>query len=343
MSASANGQDGHLDLDFYGLRVCVRSSNPETASRLRRDFSYFSASGDCRGMSVRIAPAAEASGLPGDAGRWRPQRGRGLVFHDEWPFRLIRFADRAYCRYDYRHRAVQIHADDQDLAHEIAHYAVLSRIGEELDVRGWHRVHALGFSLGDKGALALAPSGGGKSRLALAMLRRGKLDILSDDTPLLGFDLTLRAFPLRLGFREGQDLADVPESLQSVFRRLDYPPKRLVDIDFARGRIRPAAALRAIFIVASPRDGATTITPSSRSHALKALVSHLVIGSGVPQMAEYMLNFRGRRPLKLAAILLRRLRTASRAVFAAPAFFLAPSRDPEECAQVIEAFLSRLS
>ncbi len=68
----------------------------------------------------------------------------------------------------------------------------------------------------------------------------------------------------------------------------------------------------------------------------------MVVGFGVPQMAEYMLNFRGRRPLKLAAILLRRLRTASRAAFALPAFHLAPSHDPEECAQVLEAFMARL-
>ncbi len=342
MSASDGGQGGHLHFDFYGLGVCVRSRDPETARRLRRDFSYFGVSGECRGMAVTIASAAEGAGLSRNAGYWRPQRGRRLVFQDDWPFRLIRFADRAYCRYDYQRNAAQIHADDPDLSHEIAHYAILSRIGEDLDAQGWHRVHALGFSWGGKGAMALAPSGGGKSCLALAMLRRGKLDILSDDTPLLGFDLTLRAFPLRLGFREDQDLADIPESHQSIFRRLDYQPKRLVDIDFARGRIRSAAALRAIFIVDPPRDGATTIKRTSRPRALQALASHLVAGFGVPQMAEYMLNFRGRRPLKLAAILLRRLRTASRAAFAVPAFRLAPSRQPEECAQVLEAFLSRL-
>ncbi len=333
---------GHLDLDIYGAAACIRSREAGVVRSLERDFSFFRGKGPCGGLSMTIRKNAALPEMNGNRGAWRPRNGRRLLYRDEGSCRHIRFAGRATCLYDYMRNSAAVFADEHEIAHEIAHYAVLSRLGEDLDARGLHRVHALGFSRGSQGALYLAPSGGGKSRLALAMLRRTKLGILSDDTPLLGSDMALRAFPLRFAFDARESLDDIPPGFKRTFPRLDFPTKHLVDIDFAADRIRPAAALSAIFLARPFIDGRTRILPASRWHAARALALHLVVGVGVPQMAEYMLNFRGRRPLRLGRILLRRLRVAARAALSIPAFWINPSRDPDECALSLDSFLAGL-
>src|SRR5262249_11546309 len=98
-----------------------------------------------------------------------------------------------------------VYGNSMDLLHEIAYLFILSTGGDHLDRHGLHRVHALGVSYQNKGILLLLPSGGGKSTMALKVLRRPGFLLLGEDTPLIDRQGRVLPFPLRLGVRPGSD------------------------------------------------------------------------------------------------------------------------------------------
>src|SRR5205823_358414 len=102
-----------------------------------------------------------------------------------------------------------------------------------------HRVHALGVSFRERGILLLLPSGGGKSTMALELLRRPGFRLLGEDTPLVDRRGRLLPFPLRLGVRAGQDPGIPAEHLRTV-QRMEFGPKTLIDIDYFADRLGDA-------------------------------------------------------------------------------------------------------
>lgn len=281
-----------LELDFYGATVRVVSDHAGVLESLRRDFEYFLAAGPAGGASpVRLALSLGPPRAAGPTPSFLPTfRTREYAVYDKGKTRFIHYADAALAVYDFAKKSGQIYCEDPERLHELGYLAILSRIGEELDLRGLHRVHALGFEFAGRGGILLLPSGGGKSVLALELLRSTELGLLSDDTPLLSREGRLAAFPLRLAFGPSEDLSDIPGRFIRPFRRRRYGLKRLADGAFFRGRVRsglPAAWL----LIGERREGSKPlIEPCGRLSAARALALNLVVGWGVAQMAEYLLR-----------------------------------------------------
>jgi hypothetical protein len=291
----------HLNLDFHGTPVRLTAEPGGTLDELRRDFAAFGAEGD-RAPRVRLELCAKPCPPPPGASSWR---WRGFGVRAVPGGRLIRYDDGCWARYDYGERSGVVHAERPERLRELAYLAVLSRAGEELDRRGLHRVHALGVAAPAGAALVILPSGGGKSTLALEFLRRRSLSLLSDECPLVAADGVVRPFLLRLGLRAGADLAGLPPGSLRPFRRSGYEEKQLLDagaFDAAPGAPAPLRWL----LLGSPSQGAPRLEPLTRAGALAALAQALVIGVGLPQMAEYM----ARADPALGAIAASRLRAA---------------------------------
>ena len=324
---------------MHGVPVLLRCGDPGAARELRRDFARFVSSSKLHRplrLEVSVGKPSEPPGVS-----WRGKDGAPYTLCDRGRRRFINYQDEGLASYDYAERKGAIVAESRDLAHELAHFAVLSRAGEELDIRGLHRAHALGFALGRSGALLLGPSGCGKSTIALAMLRSTRLRILSDDTPLIGRGLKLLPFPLRLSLRPSERMDGVPSRFLFRFQRRLYPPKLLVDWEAFEGRIAPSSALKLIFVARGKPEGRTPkVKPCPAPAAFRALFVHLVLGTEVPQMAEYLLNFRGKRFFRLSSIFLMRLKTALGAAARVPAFYFFPARDPEANAMFLGNMLA---
>ncbi|MFI5363584.1 MAG: hypothetical protein ACHQ49_16580, partial [Elusimicrobiota bacterium] len=249
---------------------------------LRRDFAAF---GCEEGRAPRVSLELCSRPCPPQetAASWR---GRGFAVRSFPGGRTIRYDDGCWARYDYRERAGVVHAEDSARLRELAYLAVLSRAGEELDRRGLHRVHALGVAAPAGAALVLLPSGGGKSTLALELLRRRSLAVLSDECPIVAADGVVRPFPLRLALRAGADLSGLPGGSLRTFRRRGYEEKSLLDAA-ALGASPAAAAPLRWLLLGSPSSGAPRLEPLGRVGALAARARALGIGVGQPQMAEY--------------------------------------------------------
>ncbi len=317
-----------LHLDFLGTRVRLTAEPGPALEELARDFSSF-ADPTPGPPDVNVRLCGESCPPPEGPWRWR---WRDFATRPDGAARLVRWDDGAWARCEYGAEQVVVHAADDERRRELAYLAVLSRAGEALDRRGLHRVHALGLAGPRGAALVLLPSGGGKSTLALELLRRGSLRVLSDESPLVDRDGRVFPFPLRLALRPGADVAGLAASDLRTFRRRGYGAKTLVEPSALRAAAGGAAPARWLFDGTSS-TGAPSVEPLSPARALSALAGPLVIGVGLAQMAEYM----ARADVALASIAASRARAAlALARRTAASRLLLGSRGPAATADLLE-------
>lgn len=277
--------------EFYGLRVAVESESRRFLDQVVRDFRYFHRGGEATSGApdltvVGIAAAPEWKGLPSIPAAFLTPRNvcflNGNTTYIDYFGRGLGIYDRAARRY-------AITAADDDLLHEIAYLFLLSAVGEHLDARGLHRVHALGLAYRGRGILLLLPSGGGKSTMALQLLRRDGFSLLAEDTPLVDARGRLHPFPLRLGVRPDA-VTDVPPEFEHTMQRMEFDPKKLIDVacfeDRLSGDVEPE------FVLVGERNlgEVSAIEPISYAGALRALVKYSIVGLGVYQGMEFVLE-----------------------------------------------------
>lgn len=182
-------------------------------------------------------------------------------------------------------RIFQIAIGERELAYEALYSAVLSALGEELDRRGFHRVHALGIEKAGVRALVLLPMGRGKSAVAALMHRDPDVRIFSDESPLIRGTCVF-PFPVRGALRPEVAQALGVEGVR-VFRRKLFPEKLLIPFDLSRVG-KPA---RVDWVLVGV-GGAASVRRSffSKFAAFLVLFDSCVIGRGLAQMAEYLLR-----------------------------------------------------
>jgi hypothetical protein len=191
--------------------------------------------------------------------------------------------------FDRNEKRCIIYSTDHDLVHEIAYLFILSTVGEYLDSRGIHRVHALGVSYRDRGILLLLPSGGGKSTMALELMRQPGFLLLGEDTPLIDRRGRIHPFPLRVGVRAERNTGIPPQYLRTV-NRMEFDPKTLIDIEYFKDRI--GKTVKPGFILVGERNlgNVSEIVPLPRRRALKAMVKYMVVGLGIYHGMEFLLE-----------------------------------------------------
>ncbi len=236
---------------------------------------------------------------------------------------------------------------DPALAEELGYLYLQSEIGRFLDQQGLHRVHALGLALPNgSSALVLLPSGGGKSTLALEALKNGGCQLLSDDTPLVDRFGNVHPYPLRLSFRKDARLPQEWREKASVFERRRHGAKLLVPTAAlpAHSLPRPGEKFRPGFLVLGRRHGSrrhATITEISRLKSAGPMLRDLVVGLGVPQVAELILTKGARSLPGLAPTAASRMAAASAYLARSQSLRFDLSRDPEANARFLIEHLTR--
>jgi hypothetical protein len=280
------------EYDFYGLGVRIVTADEETAVSIHRDWKYFTATEAApaaKGPTVEIHLNRDAP--PFDA---MPTLAAAMITPRNVCYRTpdteyLDYFGRGLAMIDRATGRVEAWAADADLLREIAYLFLLSRIGQHVDTIGRHRIHALGICYRGKGLLVLLPVGGGKSTLALRLLERPDIEMLSEDTPLVDSRGMLYPFPLRLGVREGNEPAIPAEYMQRV-RRMEFGPKTLIDLDYFGGRVAPPTPIAAILIGSRSSGRSSAIDPMSGRAAFRDVLANLVVGVGVYQGIEFILQ-----------------------------------------------------
>jgi len=290
-------EPARLQLDVHGVRVLVSAAHPahvRVLEKLGEDFAFFSRPVDDPEIRLELREGVAPADVGGPilfstrmctvrgAGRRRfcdYGRGLGILALNQGDRRSLVLSDASP-------------GDNEALAYEISYTTLLSAIGEALDLKGYHRVHALGFEREEQGWLVVLPSGGGKSTTCARLLRDPAVRILSDEMPLIR-DGVAYPFPVRMALRPEDAAKLFPEGGGRLFERKIYPAKLLFPIPSER--------------IAGPVRISRVVLERPR---LIRWFSSVVAGLGLAQMSEHMLRFDS--PLRLARIALRRLAAATR-------------------------------
>jgi hypothetical protein len=273
--------------DFYGLTIEVSGASRDLVEEVRRHFAYFSVASPKGQVQVEmhIAPPPYAELPPLAASIVTPRN----VCFQSGKITYIDYFGEGLVIFDRRANTCVVYGTDTDRIQEIVYLFILSTVGQYLDSRRLHRVHALGVSYRNRGILLLLPSGGGKSTMALELMRRPGFLLLGEDTPLIDRRGHILPFPLRLGVRPGKETAIPPQYLRTV-SRMEFDPKTLIDVDYFKDRL--GVEVEAGFVLVGERNlgEVSEIVPLARHRAFNALLKYVVVGLGVYQGMEFLLE-----------------------------------------------------
>ncbi len=326
-----------LTLEFYGVAVDIALPS-WLKEELSKDFSFFLKTpiSDKPSLTLVIADQEPPlSRIPEVmASLYQPDS----ISYDQKGKRYVDYFGKALSVYDYKAESGELFSADLKLLHELAYLMILSRVGEMLDKKGMHRVHACGFSIEKKGAVCLLPQGGGKTTLYMELLKNKSVKLVSDDTPLISSDSRLLPFPSRIGVGDGKGFDIPPQFLGSLDRR-KYGRKLLIDTQYFIGRISSPVELGFIFKGVREYSNNPRVVEAGKITVFIALLRDCVIGLGLPQMVEYFLRFDTADIFGKAWIVASRVMVCARAVKKAKTYKFIIGKDPQKNAETLLSFI----
>lgn len=331
--------------DFYGFRVEVTGDASELIDEVGRDFAYFripvaadsawSSPPDVL-LEMHLAPPPYSDLPPVPASIITP---RNVCFRDG-DISYIDYFGRGLAIVDRTHGSCVMYATEFDMAREMAYLFLLSTVGQYLDARGMHRIHAMGVSYKGRGILLLLPSGGGKSTMTMELLRHPDFTLLSEDTPLIDRAGRMLPFPLRLGLRNPEG-SDIPKEYRRTLQRMEFDPKTFVDLEFFQHKLSKAVEPALVLVGQRNLGEVSEIVPLSRLRALEAVVKYLVVGLGVYQGLEFLLERGVWEMAGKGGVAASRLRNGVRLLARAPAFKFVLGRDTERNSRTLIEFVRK--
>ncbi len=328
-----------VNLHVYGLHVELQSADGKTVDTIRREFRYFEGAPGSADVTIEVFDEEPPFGSLPD------------IAPSVYTIDYVTYHSKQEVFTDYHGRGIKIFRPEHnkylvfsksaDLRHEISYLTILSTVGKFLDSIHIHRVHGLGITFNGKAILILLPEMGGKSTLALQLLRSGEVKLLSEDSPLLNRRREILPFPLRLGVRPGGE-SGIPEKYLYPVNLVRAGIKIMIDIEYFRDRIGSACQLDTLIIGERNLGIASTIEPVSRMNATMKLIENSVIGMGLHQGMEYLLGRNVWDILRRSSVALSRLNNSLKASSKCRAYRFVIGHDPERNIQVLLDFLKNI-
>jgi hypothetical protein len=283
-----------LNLRFHELiEFTIRSDHEQVFQGIAFDFQGF-ASSDCspavQSLNLSCFLAASVSIPPGARlVRERPTYSAYNVDGVRW----IRYFDnRAVLSWDYKNCSGSLWCQEVELSIEVCYLTVLALVGELLDKQGFHRLHASAVAIDGNGILCAMDSGGGKTSLLLAALQLPQVKVLSDDCPLVSRKGHLYGFPLRIGERQAPS-SEIPQAYVRHASFEEHGVKWLVNFQYFTDRYVSQASPILLLIGTRGNAKSSSVSDSSIFNALSILMRNLILGVGLRQGPELILQYDG--------------------------------------------------
>lgn len=276
--------------DFYGEGVVVESPEEEFQKSIEHDFSYFLSPETSPSLRITYAKARpDYDALPEMTCSLATPRN---ICFSNGHCTYIDYFGLALNAYDRKGNVSHIVTEDVELAHEIAYLTILSRLSEALERKRFHRIHGLGVESGGKGTIILLPSGGGKSTMALSILsQNNQFRLISEDSPLLRKDGYMLPFPLRIGVHPQNVPSDIDPRFTRLDKRIEFSPKISIDIRCFAEKVSRHPVPAASLLLGVRTTGRTAqIIPAPKSALLRHVLANSIIGIGLYQGLEYLLQ-----------------------------------------------------
>jgi hypothetical protein len=330
-----------ISFNFYGLHVTVKSTDNNILEDVKRDFSYFYNAGGKEEILLEVfSDSFPTPILPKIKATL--QSPRNIVYRKR-DVSYVDYFGRALLISQNREKTYKIYCEDRDLGHEIAFLTILSRVGQHLDAVGLHRVHALGVETKGRAVLILLPMSGGKTTLALRILSSEDIKLLSEDSPLISRNGEVFPFPMRIGVRVGNEPSGIPPKYLRTVKRMEFDPKTLIDIQYYREKIGKPCKVGSILLGERWLSGPSSIYPTNQYDGIKAFVKNSVVGLGLYQGIEFILE---RTPFEIfgkSNIAFSRFRNSLKVLRAANIFRFAMGPDIKQTEETLLKFLRKIA
>ena len=299
---------------------------------LKHDFGYFISGCAPRPFAIDSLSTAARPANWKKLFRFR----ESTVFRNSKGSQRICFFGSSFVEYNFRKRQCQIFCDDPAVLYETIYLVVLSYVGEQLGRMGAHRLHGFGFEMNGKGSVLLAPSGGGKSTLALELLKAKRTRILSDDTPVIGKDGKMTAFPQRNPLKK---VSGVGEEHLRRFKRHKHGEKIVIGSSFFGSQILAQANVDWLIVSKRTTKKQSSVRRVHKLNAILPLLKWLVVGYETPQIWQLYLRASPSDVIHKIGILTHRLQVAGQLFKNAQVAEIQLSTDPVESAHELAEFM----
>ena len=331
-----------MTLNIHGLSINCQSHSESLFHSLIRPFKYFCREDDAHDVAILIeetAPPYES--FPNLKSVFSTPR--NIVYRDE-ALKIIDYFGRGVIVEDKSNARYTLYSEDQDLLQEAFYLLVLSLFGQYCDRQGMLRIHALALSYGDTAFLLPLPPGGGKSTMAMAMLEDPGFKLISDDEPVLNHQGQILPLPLRIGVLNPDQLGAIPAKHIYDIDRMEFGRKYFVDCDYWEGQLehRPLKDI-VLFTSQTMLHGAPSINPASKRRVYATLWRDAVIGMGLYQGLEFLLENSSKELAGRFPVVMKRAALALRLTRAARCYHLVLSRDVRKNQQLLESFITTLA
>lgn len=335
-SASGGNVCPSFGLDIYGYRVQIRCCARDVLEGLADDFAFFRTEAAEATRVIELLEQDPPYTLmpPATATVYTPRN----VSYRHGGQTLVDYSGRGLGIHEHETGNFRLYSRERDLLYEGAYLFLLSQCGEALDARRLHRVHALGVSVAGKAALVLLPMGGGKSTLGSELLRYPEVELLSDDSPLIDRSGDVHAFPLRLGLLPGSEAGIPPEQLRRI-NRMEFGPKVLVNYTYFAHRVRARAVPSMLLLGRRSLGSSCEVRPVSGRTAMRELLSNCVVGLGLFQGMEFVLQRSMGEIVGKTRTAWSRLRASMHLVQRSAAYEVILGRDIHENGRVLVEFM----
>ncbi len=327
-----------LRLNFHHHSILIRCRESSVIEKLREEFHFFvtevngptAVEIDLELGTPSSPPALVAVKLLEHAVIYRQGRvkyvdyfGDALLVHDE------------------AQGKVRISTPSPERLYELAFLTVHSFLGQELEHRGFARIHALAVSCSGRNAVVMLPSKGGKSTLLTHLLEDPEIRIISDDMPLCDRRGRMHPFPSKISLSSPPSSGLLATLSWREFHRYHYPTKFTASLSQLKERLDPQSQNNRTLLIAGFRlsSGPGRLSAVSRWQMLGPLLEHMVIGMGLPQIIELFLAFRPRDLWKLLVHFLLRSQCAAALLWRSRCFHLHLGPDRAENANLIRELL----
>ncbi|MFM6929765.1 MAG: hypothetical protein ACKOX6_14950 [Bdellovibrio sp.] len=265
--------------------------------------------------------------------------------YDDFPVRWNDYFGKALVRFDFSKESATIYSQNINALHEIIYLVTLSRVGKALDLRGFHRIHAMSAIIKNVSVICSMHMGNGKTSFLLESLKDANTVWLSDDSPLIARSGQAFSFPLRIGVTSSwleQHRASSPHldfSQMYEIERMKYGKKYLLPIGAISNPISAKSVAPQLILLGAKNASACQVKSISAWRAFPILFLNLGIGLGLPMMREYFFEPGLKSPVNIIKIFCSRMLTVLRLMRNARFAYAQLSPDPSHNLKVFCSFL----
>lgn len=300
----------NIKLNFYGFNIDITSESEEIIDLMNKNFSYFVSEMDNQNnLSIEVKIVENPLNyLPKDL--VSTKQTINSISYDVGNIRYNDYYGEVLSVFNYKNETAVIYGNDINRLHEITYLIILSRQGKWSDTNGLHKIHAMAVNKNDKNLIVMMPMKGGKSTLFTKFLK-DKYNIISDDTPMINSKGEILNFPIRFGLEQKEYYKEllecIPEKFKFKLNREEFGTKVLVDTKFFRDLLSKPAE-KSILVNGIRHSGEKCLIKKvSKLIMLKNLITHMIVGIGLPMVIEYFLETRVTDHFKNLRILYKRI------------------------------------